>query len=834
VGFYANGSSRFTGVELYNKDMTFLRQIAHALGHMDVTRDSTGAEVAVWANAADAQLQVPCEAGVTKIRLSDAKQTCVWKGNWNWHVAVHISAPDDSGWFFMETYAPSDPIPPSGWFPYTNEILQVKLDGTEIRRLAHHHSRPFNSYMYQPKVSTNRQGTKLVYASNFGLQSILGYPSGYSDAYMIDLAATGAGPSEPETGGGTSGSTPPETTPPPKSTPQPEAPPPATPTGPLTRIEQNAGAVAYTGAWNSNVRSVHSGGSAVLAMTAGHSATIAFEGTGASWIALSDRWSGIAKVYVDGALKGEVDTYSAQEKAQVKIYSVTNLPAGSHTLKIEVAGTRNSSSAGNWVWIDAFEVISSTVPTPPTEPPSPGPVAITWSNPVDLGGTSLATDGTGALSLGYAKILPDLGSTAPAGVVILGSRQNNTLVTEAGVPASPLITTGRIYAEKTGGINTGIAIVNPNSSPVTIAFHFTDGTGADTGSNSMQIPANGALGRFLNENPFFGPATFQGAFSFTASLPVSVITLRTLVNERGEFLVSTLPVVDTTAPTVTSTVYLSRFADGGGWATKVVLVNPTDTTLTGNVEFWGGTETAAGSPVSVSLTSGQSSSSFSYMIPRRSSRTFTTSGTRSAMVDGSVRIVPTGGTVSPVGTIIFSFKPAGVTVTEAGVPGIQGKAFRMYAEFSETIGTSFAIANVGATEGTVNFDLYRLDGSFVASTTKTLLANAHIAKSVNELFPTLTGSFKGVLRIHGGPASGMSVVSLRTRKNERNEYLITTTPATNEASAPVNAPEIFPRFINGMGWTTQLVLFSGSTGQTTRGSVQFFNEQGSPLNLVLR
>ncbi|OGT77375.1 MAG: hypothetical protein A3I78_11150 [Gammaproteobacteria bacterium RIFCSPLOWO2_02_FULL_56_15] len=88
----------------------------------------------------------------------------------------------------METYNPSDVIPPSGWYPYTNELLQIKLDGSEIRRLAHHHSRPLNGYNYQPKLTASRDGTRLVYASNFSLQSILGYSQDYSDVYMIENA----------------------------------------------------------------------------------------------------------------------------------------------------------------------------------------------------------------------------------------------------------------------------------------------------------------------------------------------------------------------------------------------------------------------------------------------------------------------------------------------------------------------------------------------------------------------------------------------------------------------------------------------------------------------
>ena len=47
-----------------------------------------------------------------------------------------------------------------------------------------------------------------------------------------------------------------------------------------------------------------------------------------------------------------------------------------------------------------------------------------------------------ALSVGYGRIEAQSGPT-PAGVAIFGYRSNNVLVTEASVPASPLITSGR-------------------------------------------------------------------------------------------------------------------------------------------------------------------------------------------------------------------------------------------------------------------------------------------------------------------------------------------------------------------------------------------------------
>ena len=98
-----------------------------------------------------------------------------------------------------------------------------------------------------------------------------------------------------------------------------------------------------------------SGGSAVLSMSKNSSATFSFTGTGASWIAYEDEWSGIAEVYVDGVSKGKVDTYVSPAKAQQKAFSVSGLPAGKHTLKIVVTGTHSSASKGSWVWVDAFE-----------------------------------------------------------------------------------------------------------------------------------------------------------------------------------------------------------------------------------------------------------------------------------------------------------------------------------------------------------------------------------------------------------------------------------------------------------------------------------------------
>src|SRR5262249_23551774 len=93
----------------------------------------------------------------------------------------------------------------------------------------------------------------------------------------------------------------------------------------------------------------------------------------------------------------------------------------------------------------------------------------------DGGGVSFVTTGTHRKAVaGYARIVPDQGGTNPSGLTIFGFRQNDVLVSEASAPASPLIQSGRIYAEMDRRVNTGLALANPNSEAALVTFFFTN------------------------------------------------------------------------------------------------------------------------------------------------------------------------------------------------------------------------------------------------------------------------------------------------------------------------------------------------------------------------
>jgi len=459
----------------------------------------------------------------------------------------------------------------------------------------------------------------------------------------------------------------------------------------------------------------------------------------------------------------------------------------------------------------------------------------------DRGGTSQTTLGnSAAVQTGFGRIDPADGSVTPAGLAIFGYRAGNYLVSETGVPATAAMTSGRIYAEVKGSVDTGLAIVNPNSQTANINFYFSDARGNSLGSGTTTIPANQQIARFLDSDPFktFPGSTFEGTFSFTSDVPVGAVAIRGLLNERHDFLMSTLPVIDTTAAPESNAVVVPHFSDGGGWTTQILLVNPGDTALSGKVEF----RDDSGALTSASI-GGQSNTTFAYAVAPRSSQKLATDGAGSAVTSGSIRVIPTDGAAGPIPLVIFSYKPQGtITVSQAGVPTTSGTAFRIYVEASGASGqrgmiqSGFAITNNASAPVTVTLELTNLDGSSTglpAPVPQSLPAFGHISQFLTQAFAGLPSPFRGILRVSTA-SSGISVVGLRGRYNERGDFLISTTPPANEGTPPSSGELLLPHLPDGGGYTTQVILFSGSAGGSSSGWLRLFQQSGQPFAVTLR
>lgn len=134
---------------------------------------------------------------------------------------------------------------------------------------------------------------------------------------------------------------------------------------------------------------------------------VRFSGTQIKVYAAKGTNIGIGAFSMDGGVETNVDCYSPSRQDQILLYTSPVLPAGQHTLKVRVTGTKNGSSTDYFITADKVEIFSGTAtPTPTLTPaatftptPSPTPVVIndavtgTGNNQYDYHGTWLTSNG---------------------------------------------------------------------------------------------------------------------------------------------------------------------------------------------------------------------------------------------------------------------------------------------------------------------------------------------------------------------------------------------------------------------------------------------------------
>jgi hypothetical protein len=446
----------------------------------------------------------------------------------------------------------------------------------------------------------------------------------------------------------------------------------------------------------------------------------------------------------------------------------------------------------------------------------------------DRGTAVYDTTGSGSsLTTGYAAVQANAGSTTPAGYLTFSFTQDGVLVSRVTVPEVRPISDGRLYAAYYGSVNTGIAMVNPNSVDAVVQFYFTPGSSFCDCPNpevgTFILPAHSQIARFINESPFsvsFGPAI--GSMTFTSSVPIGVMALLSHTNQRGEILMTALPISDFEQPAGNDAVIFPHYADGGGWTTQVILVNPADVTLTGAVQFLGPGGTTS-----------------RYSISGRDVVDFATPGLQATVTTGAVRVIPDAGSFSPAGLTIFTLTTNGIVVSETGAPVVRpSQAFRVFdtecGALSNQTETGIAIANPSPTDSVVvMLDVTDMNGTATPfGSTLTLPPLAHTAAFIKQLpgFQSIPDGFEGVVRIRTTSAAGITVVGMLGEFNARMDFVMAASIPVDETVPPSSATGLFPQLADGAGFETDFVLFSGSAGQASAGALKFFSPSGSPLN----
>ncbi len=191
------------------------------------------------------------------------------------------------------------------------------------------------------------------------------------------------------------------------------------------------------------------------------------------------------------------------------------------------------------------------------------------------------TDGSSANSVkaGWLQLVPDAPSPAPVGSGVFSYNPGSILVSESGIPSVASTTHARVYVDLSRNHNTGLAIANVNSIVASIAIHAfkTDGvTGVGTSRGPLRLVYYGHDAKFADQFISGLPAGFKGVLDIRSATPFATpfaaLTLRSLNNERNDFLMTTVPVADANqaAP---SPIVFPQVADGDGYITEFILVS---------------------------------------------------------------------------------------------------------------------------------------------------------------------------------------------------------------------------------------------------------------------
>jgi photosystem II stability/assembly factor-like uncharacterized protein len=471
-----------------------------------------------------------------------------------------------------------------------------------------------------------------------------------------------------------------------------------------------------------------------------------------------------------------------------------------------------------------------------------------WAVDVPAGGAavmSTAESGAGVLA-GYATAAVDFGP-APSGVAVFSFRQNGVVVSEAGVPASPPTRAARIFVEYRSGagvpgqpeagpvdVDTGLALANPGCSDANVTYTLRDSAGLVVATGHGSLAAGAHFADFIRqlgtEAPDFElPEDFQTAVQFgsldiDSDQPLSVLALRLTTNQRREALLTTTPTADLTEPLRSTPLYFPHFVDGGGYSTKLILINTSRAPESGLISFFDD----RGEPLAVNQVGPFGSSFAPYYVQAGGVFVFQADGLPASVHEGSVQLAPTAGTSTPLAAGVFGFSRNGILVSESGIPAAEPTAHaRIYVDQSDGYGTGIAIAAPGTSPTGVELKTYQTDGTTSAGNSAAPIAlsrNGHIAGFVSELIPDLPAGFTGILDISS--PTPFVALTMRSLVNARGDFLLTTFPVADmNHAAP--SPIVFPQIADGGGYRTQFILLGG--GGTSGVTLQLWDDDGTPL-----
>ena len=395
-------------------------------------------------------------------------------------------------------------------------------------------------------------------------------------------------------------------------------------------------------------------------------------------------------------------------------------------------------------------------------------------------------------------------------------QQSRILISQTVARAEAPTTRSLMFIDQRDGTRAMVAVTNPTKVAQRVQFSFRQGS--DSVSALRIIPPGERLTFDVNEVVGASAENWLGigTLDVESEVPLSVVGWSVADNRHGDALVTVLPVVRG-VPEHPVTV-LPNVTIGGGYRTDVILLNPHEESVQGEV--------------SVRDETGQEIERERYLLEPRSSFVWRPSGdglivrTRYVVVYSHSSSTPsvaslvsrweegliTMGTIEPVSGILRARVPVDT------MPDLirHGRRTQFH----------LVIANASDHGASVRLILRDLDGKEIDRVERLILAGAQTNFTLGDLFDRV--QFAGSLSL--GSDVPVAVTARQLTTNLRGDEILTEIPVLTDSTEEV--ARLFP-YTDGAGDSTQVVVLAGPMALVD-SSVEFLDVDGRPLDVILR
>ncbi len=458
----------------------------------------------------------------------------------------------------------------------------------------------------------------------------------------------------------------------------------------------------------------------------------------------------------------------------------------------------------------------------------------------DLGGQSdprtvaaLSIDTEGSVASAATILYTSSRQTVDAA----SQRHSRRLIGEAAVAPSPPLSHATVFVDGAPERRHMLHVYNPDDSASELALVLRDSRGLVTAEWQRTVPAGALLGieieadiaSILDPAPESAAASTpesgiessinspgaampqrEASVTIDADRPIALTALRITTNGRGEAMLAPAPFAygsESAERTV-----LPWFVSGGDRQSSVVLINPTDTVMTGQLAFHDAT--GARMPL------GTDSDVIDYRVPPFGSRVVASHDAGPRANRGYVVVTPdAGGT--PHSSALVERSNGGVTVSESIVTGTSADNARFAVDLRPTlirhgaIDTQLVVVNPSAEVAAL-----AVTSGTQTVTTRELRPGEQAVLSVRAL---AGASANGVFSVSGGDA--IVVAARQETTNIRAEQVDVELP-------PLGDAQFAPYVPNGAGIATEVRL-ANTASEPTAGTLLFTGPDGAPASLTI-